>query len=187
MVTVLYWIPLGAGTPVVRFCGRVFEALSARRNRRPRSDLYHAALQLRTPQGHFVVEQAPVPDSDGASRGVVASGPVGTRLAGRFRVFRYEVRCWRDGTIPDLSYAAGGPVAISDDPAVASRIIELLPTIPVLVWGRDEARTGEMWNSNSVIAWVLASSGIDVERLEPPGHGRAPGWNAGRVVAHRGP
>ncbi len=181
----LYWIPLGAGTPVVRFCGRVFETLSARRNRRPRSELYHAALQLRAPQGRFVVEQAPVPDADGASRGVVASGPVGTRLAGRFRVFRYEVRCWRDGTIPDLSYADGGPVAISDDPALASRIIELLPTIPVLVWGRDESRTGEMWNSNSVIAWVLAGSGVDVDRLRPPRHGRAPGWNAGRVVARR--
>ena len=182
----LYWIPLGAGTPVVQFSGRVFEALSAWCHRRSRRALYHAALQLVTAEGRLVIEQAPVPDGDGASRGVVASGPVGTRLAGRFRVFRYEVRCWAGGTIPDLCYAVDGPVSISDDPAVASRIVELLPTIPVLVWGRDEAGTGDMWNSNSVIAWVLAGSGIDVDRLDPPREGRAPGWHAGRAVADRG-
>jgi hypothetical protein len=41
-----------------------------------------------------------------------------------------------------------------------------------------------MWNSNSVIAWVIARSGIDAERIQPPAGGRAPGWQAGLVLAH---
>jgi len=42
-----------------------------------------------------------------------------------------------------------------------------------------------MWNSNSVIAWVIARSGIDAESIQPPKRGRAPGWQAGLAVAHR--
>lgn len=181
----LYWIPLGAGTPIVQFSGRIFEAFAAWRQHRPRCDLYHAALILRTARGRLVVEQAPVPDDDTDSRGVVASGPVGSRLAGRFRVFRYEVRCWPDGVIPDLGFAVGSPVAVSDDPDTATRIVATLPQVPTLVWGRDEADTGDMWNSNSVISWVLTSSGIDLDRLQPPPGGRAPGWSAGSIVALR--
>ena len=52
--------------------------------------------------------------------------------------------------------------------------------------GRDELGAGEMWNCNSVIAWVLAKSGLDVAEIRPPVHGRAPGWNAGLQVAARG-
>lgn len=181
----LYWIPLGAGTPVVRVSGRVFETLAALAHRRPRCDLYHAALQVRAATGRFVIEQAPAPDANGASRGVVASGPVGTRILGRFRMFRYEVRCWPNGTIPDLSHADGGPVSISDSPIAAARLLEVAPTIPVLVWGRDEACTGDMWNSNSVIAWILARSDIDIDDLRPPPGGRAPGWHAGIDLARR--
>jgi hypothetical protein len=42
-----------------------------------------------------------------------------------------------------------------------------------------------MWNSNSVIAWVIARSGIDTDSIQPPAGGRAPGWQAGLVVARR--
>ena len=179
----LYWIPLGAGSPVVQASGRLFEAISARRHRRPRCDLYHAALQVSAPQGQYTIEQAPVPDDDGLARGVVAVGPVGIRAAGRLRLFRYEVRCWRDGTIPDIAEAVDSPVRLTADPDIATRILEVLPEIPTPVWGRDEAGAGEMWNSNSVIAWVLARSGIDMAPLRPPPRGRAPGWNAGRIMA----
>jgi hypothetical protein len=55
--------------------------------------------------------------------------------------------------------------------------------VPRPVWGRDELKAGEMWNSNSVIAWLIASAGLPTERLQPPPNGRAPGWNAGLVVA----
>jgi hypothetical protein len=45
--------------------------------------------------------------------------------------------------------------------------------------------TGEMWNSNSVISWLIASSGLNPDSIQPPNGGRAPGWNAGLVVARR--
>jgi hypothetical protein len=182
----LYWIPLGAGAHVVRISGWLFESLSAIVQRRARCDLYHSALIVRVPEGCYVIEQAPVPDLHGERRGVVAQGPVGTRWAGRLRIFRYEIRCWRDGQIPDIRAAVGSPVLLSDDPAAARRILDLLPSIPTPVWGRDEFDTGEMWNSNSVVAWVLARTGADVSTIRPPTRGRAPGWNAGLVVAARG-
>jgi hypothetical protein len=42
-----------------------------------------------------------------------------------------------------------------------------------------------MWNSNSLISWLLARSGHDTGRLAVPLHGRAPGRSAGLVVAAR--
>lgn len=181
----LLWIPLGAGAHVVRISGKVYEAIAAFVGRRARRDLYHSALEVRVPEGRFIIEQAPVPDRHGARRGVVASGPVGLRWLGRFRIFRYEVRCWRDGEIPDASAAVGDPVRVTDDQTVADRVLEVLPTIPTPVWGRDELRTGEMWNSNSVISWVLVRAGVDLEEVRPPEGGRAPGWAAGIAVAAR--
>jgi hypothetical protein len=56
-------------------------------------------------------------------------------------------------------------------------------SVPLPVWGRDELGTGEMWNSNSVIAWLLARSGVETEAIRPPAGGRAPGWDAGLLVA----
>ena len=179
----LYWIPLGAGAHVVRLSGRAFEALSALRQRRARRALYHSALEVRLAGDRYVIEQTPVPDTRGEQRGVVAGGPVGTRWAGRFRLFRYEIRCWKNGLIPDLHAAVSSPVRLVDDPVRTRRVIDLLPGVPTPVWGRDELGAGEMWNSNSVIAWVLASSGVDLTDVQPPGGGRAPGWEAGRRVA----
>lgn len=181
----LYWLPLGAGGHSVRLNGRVFEAVVARRERRPRCDLYHSGLEVRAPEGRFVIEQAPVRDHNGAERGVVAEGAVGSRRAGRFRIFRYEVRRWRDGVIPDIGEAVDSPRHLTDDPLLAQRILDLVPDVPTLVWGRDECRTGEMWNSNSLISWLIARSGLDVESLRPPPGGRAPGWRAGIIVARR--
>ena len=40
----LYGLPLGAGGNFVRLNGRVYEAISARLQRRPVCDLYHPAL-----------------------------------------------------------------------------------------------------------------------------------------------
>lgn len=88
----LYWLPLGAGGRFVRLNGRVFEAVVSRLEHRPACDLYHSALEVRVPDGRFVIEQTPVPDNNGIRRGVAVSGPVGARWVARFRVFRYEVR-----------------------------------------------------------------------------------------------
>ena len=120
---------------------------------------------------------------DGSERGVVAEGAVGARAAGRLGLFRYEIRRWRDGVIPDIDEAVESPRRLSDDPDVAHRLLELVPQVPTPVWGRDELGAGEMWNSNSTISWLLARSGLDVEAIQPPIGGRAPGWRAGIVVA----
>jgi hypothetical protein len=58
-----------------------------------------------------------------------------------------------------------------------------MPDMPVLVWGRDELGAGEMWNSNSMISWLIARTGLGVDSIKPPAGGRAPGWNAGVVAA----
>jgi hypothetical protein len=181
----LSWLPLGAGASVVRFNGRVYEAIRARRERRVPAALYHAALEVRTPEGRFVVELAPVPDGDGSARGVLLEGPVGSRALARFRVFRYELRCWPDGRIPDLEFAVDSPRRLAEDPDLARRVLGNLRHVPPAVWGRDEQRAGEMWNSNSVISWALVRSGITMEHAGPPRGGRAPGWDAGIVVARR--
>jgi hypothetical protein len=180
----LYWLPLGAGGHSVRLNGLVFEALAARLQHRDRSDLYHSALEVYVPEGRFVIEQAPA-WGENVERGVVAEGPVGTRAAGRFRLFRYEVRRWRDGVIPDVAEAVDSPCRLSDDPDSALRLLDLVPQVPTPVWGRDELQLGEMWNSNSLISWLIARSGLDVETVKLPIGGRAPGWDAGVVLARR--
>lgn len=180
----LYWLPLGAGGHSVRLNGRVFEKVVSRRERRAARDLYHSALIVRVLRGRFVIEQAPVWRSD-VERGVVSEGAVGSAWLGRFRLFRYELRCWRDGLIPDVDEAVESPQRLTDDPAVARRLLDLVPTVPTLVWGRDELGAGEMWNSNSVISWLIVRSGLPIDAARLPTNGRAPGWNAGIVLAER--
>lgn len=183
----LLWLPLGAGGEFVRLNGRLFEALSAWLQRRPRRDLYHAALIVELPDAAYVIEQAPALHSRRVRPGIAASGPVGAPWAGRLRAFRYEVRLWRDGRIADAAEAVESPRRLSDADDVARRVIDTAPRVPTPTWGRDELGLGEMWNSNSVIAWILAASGIDAGAIEPPAGGRAPGWGAGVTAARRAP
>lgn len=183
----LYWIPLGAGARVVRMSGRIYETLIAFVQRRPRRELYHSVLVARTTDRRTVIEMAPVPDERGAQdRGVVGEGPVGSRLLRRFRVFRYEVRRWPEGVIPDLSYAVSSPVQITGDPALVDEVLALVPLVPTPVWGRDDLHAGEMWNSNSVTSWLLTSADVCGHAGRPPRDGRAPGWDAGVLAARRG-
>jgi hypothetical protein len=181
----LYWLPLGAGGHSVRLNGRVFEAVTARLAHRRRCDLYHSALEVHVPEGRFAIEMTPVPDGDGAERGVVAEGPVGSRPAGRFRLFRYEVRRWLGGQIPDLAEAVESPRHLTDDADIARRILDLAPQVPTPVWGRDELGAGEMWNSNSLISWLVVRSGLSAASIQLPAGGRAPGWSSGIAVARR--
>lgn len=183
----LYWIPLGAGNHSVRLNGIVYEAALATIQRRTRCHLYHSALEVRLPSGHYWVEMTPVPNAMGEQRGVVAEGSVGMRWLGRLRLFRYEVRRWRDGAIPDLAFAVDSPVHITSDVGVARRVFDALPRVPSLVWGRDELSTGDMWSCNSVTSWALASAGIDMAAIRLPPHGRAPGWDAGIAAALHAP
>jgi hypothetical protein len=181
----LYWLPLGAGGHFVRLNGRAYEAVAARLERRQARGLYHSALEVRVGEARFVIEMAPVRDDRGEERGVVAEGPVGARWAGRLRVFRYEIRRWPDGEIPDVGEAEESPRRLAGERSRAQRLLDLVPAVPTPVWGRDELGTGDMWNSNSVIAWLIARAGLDSDSVRPPAGGRAPGWQAGLVVAGR--
>ena len=138
-----------------------------------------------------MIEQTPEPNLSGADRGVVAEGPVGSRRAGRFRLFRYEIRVWRGGHIPDVAEAVDSPQRLSNDGAIARKLLKVVGRVPRLTWGRDELGAGEMWNSNAVIAWTLAATGIDVDSVSPPAAAapgvapRAsspPGYRAGRAA-----
>ncbi len=169
----LLWIPLGAGQRIVRASGRMFERLSSFLQRREPRDLYHSALAVSVPEASFVIEMAPTIDVHGDARGVVAAGPVGMKWAGRLRIFRYEIRRWRGGTIPDRD-AAVATIKLEVEPHQARRLLELVSSVPTPVWGRDELGAGEMWNSNSVTSWLLSCAGIDTAGLGPPERGRAP-------------
>jgi len=181
----LYWIPLGAGgSGFVRMNGRAYEAMKAYAEGRPRRDLYHTALEVRLPEGRFIVETMwPLPDGDTGSRGVVVVGPVFAKWLAFTRLFRYEVRCWREGTLPDAGVAVGGPRLVSGDIDAARRLLANVGSVPAFIWGRDQSATGDMWNSNSVISWLLSDLEPPAERLLAPTLGRAPGWEAGIAVA----
>jgi hypothetical protein len=184
----LYWLPLGTGGQIVRAAGHLYEAVASRRASRDRLDLYHAALEVQTAEATFAIEVMPYVSGRAAraGKGVVRHGPVGSPLASRIGLFRYELRRWRDGVIFDLEHAPTRPVQITDDPAAARRLLDLVPLVPMSTWGRDELGGGEMWTSNSVIAWLIVQAGAWTADLRPPAGGRAPGWDAGvRIAARR--
>jgi len=183
----LYWLPLGAGdnTHCVRTNGRIYEALTSRYKNRNAQDLYHSALEVTAHGEQFVIEMTPAWGNGQDERGVVCEGAVGLPWLGVSQFFRYEVRRWRNGTIPDASEAVASPQRMSTDIDMSQRLLDLTPAFATATWGRDELHTGEMWNSNSLISWLLARSGHSVELATLPPAGRAPGWDAGLVVASR--
>jgi hypothetical protein len=183
----LFWLPLGAGgsSRLVHSSGLVFEALVARHEHRPRRNLYHSALEVRLDGVRHVIEMTPVWGNQTSDRGVVGEGSVGLAWLGRSRLFRYEVRRWSGGVIPDVAEAVNSPRRLSADRDRAQEVLDLVPMFPTRTWGRDELGTGEMWNSNSLTSWLLAESGHEIGTIDPPPDGRAPGWDAGLVVAAR--
>lgn len=181
----LFWIPLGAGgMGFVRMNGRIYEALEARFERRQPLDLYHTALEVTVPEGHYVLETMwPSPDKDTTARGVVVEGPVFADWLSHIRLFRYEVRRWKAGVLPDRDQAVGGPQILSENLDVSRRLLAMSEDVPAFTWGRDQAGVGDMWNSNSVISWLITQSGLPIDTIQPPPGGRAPGWQAGIAVA----
>src|ERR1700751_4205119 len=121
----LDWLPLGAGGHAVRLNGLVFEALAAHQHHRGRADLYHSGLEVHVPEGRFVIEQAPA-WRDPGERGVVAEGAVGSGCLGHLRLFRYEIRRWQDGSIPDIAEAVESPVQLSEEVKTARRLLALV-------------------------------------------------------------
>jgi hypothetical protein len=138
----LYWLPLGAGGHFVRLNGRAYEAVAARLQRRPACDLYHSALQVEIPGATYVIEQAPVHDWSGKDRGVVAEGAVGSRRAGRFRIFRYEIRLWLGGNIPDVAEAVDSPQRLTTDEDRARRVLGVVAQVPTPVASLGPGRVG---------------------------------------------
>ena len=128
----LYWLPLGARGHLLRIGGKLFEAVAARLERRNARAIYHSVLEVRVPEGRFVIEMGPVADSNGAGRGVVAEGSVGTGWAGRLRLLRYKVRCWRGG-VTAYSYAVESPRPLTHDESLARRVLDLVPFAPTPV------------------------------------------------------
>jgi hypothetical protein len=180
----LFWLPLGAGSIVVRASGWVFERLSAHRYGRTPEQLYHSALQVQAGASTWVIEMTPALRRP-QERGVVATGPVGSRWPRRTRAYCYEVRRWKSGAIGDVAAAVSSPRRVSSDLGRANEVLALAEEVPTFTWGRDEPRAADMWNSNSLTAWLLARSGHDMALIAPPPHGSAPGWSAGLVVACR--
>ncbi|AUG30937.1 MULTISPECIES: hypothetical protein [Microbacterium] len=182
----LWWLPVGAGGRVVVRTSRWWESLRALRARRAPRPLFHAALEVFDGEAGYVIEMTPAWGGPVGPRGVVAEGPVGSRRLGGSRLFRYEIRCWKDGVIPDRRWAVEPPRRLALSPAAAGALIARVGRAPRFVWGRDPFGIGDMWNSNSLIAWLLEGSGIDTAEIAPPRGGDAPGWRCGAVAARRG-
>jgi hypothetical protein len=156
-----FWrLPVGAGGVIVAHTSRWWELLSARRDCRAPQQLVHAALEVFTGGERYVIEMTPQWGQPRTASGVVAIGPVGPPPLGRFRMFRYVVRAWPNGVLPE---------------------------VPLHTWGRAVPPSTDMWNSNSLIAWTLCRAGIDACTLTPPVGCRAPGWVAGIAAGTRKP
>ena len=182
----LYWIPVGAGQHVVRRSTRVFETLDARRHHRPQRTLYHAALEVQLDAERWTVEMAP---AWGGGRPAITASPPPARSGSAASAPRgssaTRCACGATESVPDLGFAVGDPVHVATDQVRTRRLLAAGSRVPGLTWGRDELGLGDMWNSNSLVAWLLATSGHDVTSLAPPGGGRAPGWTAGLELARR--
>lgn len=185
---VLHWIPLGAGSGtgplLVRIGGLAFRGFQAMRRHRT-GPLFHAALIVRLDSRVHAVEMAPAWGPAANGLGVIGTGPVALRGLGRSPLFRYEVRCTTGLAIADLAYAVQPPHELSTRPDDARRVLNAVARAPRPTWGRDELRTGEMWNSNALISWVLGVAGFDSAGIRPPASGCAPGWHAGVRAAAR--
>ena len=115
-------------------------------------DLYHSALEVHVAHERYVVEMAPVWNDHATNARRLWA--VASRVS-PCALFRYESP-WHNGRIPDIAAAVESPQHLSKDPATGRRVLELVADVPTPTWGRDELHTGEMWNSNSVTAWLLA-------------------------------
>lgn len=182
MAVEVVWVPVGAGerVSVVAVSGWLFErAVAALARRRPRR-LVHAALVVHLPpppgpdvsaRATWTVEMVPA-WAGPPGTAVAVSGPVGIKVLGRSRWFRYEVRVRPGVAIPDVAYAVAR-TELDEGDERAGLLLACTSDVPELTWGRPVGTAG-MWNSNSVVAWLL--------RVGPRPEGRAA---AGRVACAR--
>ena len=165
------WAAVGAGGHVARRTSAWWERAVAACEGRTPQPLVHAVLEVVVDGVTTRVDMGPTWGRTDATRRVVRTGPVGSHLLGRCPLFRYEVRVVDGPGVPP------GVLHVSADVAVPRDLLAHLVDVPAYTWGRDEAGVGEMWTSNSVVAWLLARAGV--RTLGPPAGYRAPGWDAG--------
>ena len=111
-------------------------------------------------------------------------GPGRSRAPGRLRLFRYEVRCWRDGSIPDVAEAVESPRRLTDDATMATGCSGSCRGADPRVGARRAGRRGhvELQLGDRLAARPRRAPSAAVA---PPAGGRAPGWDAGIAAAHR--
>ena len=174
----LYWLPLGAGGHSVRLNGLVFEAIAAR-------------LAAPGPPTSTTRRSRSTCRRDGRDRagagvgrerrpGRRRRGSVGTRAAGRFRLFRYEVRRWRDGVIPDLAEAVESPRRLSDDRDLRAAVARARAGVADASLGSRRAAHGRDVELELAHLLAVVRSGLDVDSIRLPRAG-AP------RLARRGP
>ena len=192
----LYWLPLGAGGHSVRVqrphlrgggrsprCAAAAPSVTTSTTRRSTGD----DAGGHPTQSRWSAAKALV-SAEAADHGAVAGGARGqppARPLGAVSI--------RD---PLLSVAARSqtsrrrlraPAAADRRPCSCSggSVLELVPLRSDLrSGGWTRSQTGEMWNSNSLVSWLLVSHRPDVGRADRlPVGGRAPGWQAGIAVA----
>jgi hypothetical protein len=141
--------------------------------------LFHSALCVQMPEGvecpTYSIELTDTCEDDAESR------VKGERLRGGVILLPgfidvYGIRAWRQGHIVDHEHALP-PNLLSNDCAIAARLLSLVGEIPPLDYG--ERRGGDRWTSNSAVSWLLARVGLNPGQIPPPPDGMTPGWNAG--------
>ena len=177
----LYWIPVGAGTHFQKASLVLYESVVAAVSRRPRQRLVHGGLVCRLDGEPFTVELMPAPS--GPNHRNEVTGPVGIALAGKLRLFRYQVCLLPNASLPDEQWAVEPPVRLSDDAEAVRAIVEASHVVPAYTWGRRRPRHPEMWTSDSALAWILHRAGLRPQDILIPPGCRAPGWFAGLAEA----
>ncbi len=173
----LFWLPVGAGTHLQRASLVAYESVAAALARRHRSILCHAGLKGVLDGRTFTLELTPVPAAQDTPP--LITGAVGSPLAGRLRIFRYQLICRESDALPDEQWAVEHPVRLTEDAAAIQRLFDVAPTVPAYTWGRRVQGASEMWTSNSAISWLLLESGISLADVHVPRGATAPGWQAG--------
>ena len=168
----------------MRFNGHLCAPRKTCLERRRPCEVRHSALQIQVPEGRFVVAQTPVPRLSVERRGVVAEGAVGASWAGRFRIFRYEIRLWRNGHIPDVAEAVDSPQRLNSDETLCVARARPGVEVPTPVWGRMGCDR-EMWNWKAITASTSTAAGSRLVDTASRG-GPPPGSRAG-VTAARTP
>jgi hypothetical protein len=177
----LYWLPVGAGTRFQKTSLRLYESIAARLSHREPQTLVHAGLVGSLDGERFTLELMPA--LPGANADGEVTGPVGVRLAGRVRIFRYQVCLSAKDVLPDQEWAVAPALRLTEGAELVRRLRTQARRVPSYTWGRKRRGHPEMWTSDSAVSWILATAGIDAAAIRVPSGCRAPGWRAGLFEA----